>query len=103
MRICFTRGRCTHFVDFAPIACRRGTLLALRPYQTQQLQMDRDWDAAVVIFRPEFLLPLQSVAAVSKLRLVRGLEQLPEHLQLDAREFAGVAEGIARMRADTAL
>jgi len=103
MLICVTRGRFMHFVDFAPVPCRRGTLLALRPSQTQQFQTEGDWDAAVVIFRPEFLLPLQAVTPVSDLRLLGGLDQLPEHLQLERREYAAVMEGIGRMQADSAL
>ncbi len=101
MLICVTRGRCTHFVDFVPLECRRGTLLVLRPSQTQQFQTEGDWDAAVVIFRPEFLLPLQSLAAVSDLRLVGEMERLPERLHLDRREYLAVTEGIARMHADS--
>jgi len=99
--ICVTRGACAHVIDFKSIQCRRGTLLTLRPSQTQQFDIERNWDAAVVIFRPEFLLPLRTMAAVSDIRLVGSLEQLPEHLQLSEGEFVAVTEAIARMRQDS--
>jgi len=103
MLICVTRGACTHVIDFESIQCRRRALLTLRPSQTQQFDLERNWDAAVVIFRPEFLLPLRTMAAVSDIRLVGSLEQLPVHLQLSEREFAAVTEAIARMGQDSSV
>lgn len=103
MLICVTRGACTHTIDFTPIPCRPGSLLTLRPAQAQQFDRSPDWDGWLVIFRPEFLLPLQAAAALADLQTVASLEALPEHLELGEEETQAVAGGIVQMHEDARL
>ncbi|WFU79242.1 AraC family transcriptional regulator [Bradyrhizobium sp. CIAT3101] len=101
MLICITHGRCIQFVDFEPISCCAGTLLALRPGQAHNFGSDEQWDAWIILFRPEFLLPTSS--APHDLRLAVDLERLPEHLRLDGGELKRAADAIRRMHDDSLL
>lgn len=103
MLICVTRGECTHTIDFTPIRCRPGSLLTLRPAQAQQFDNSPDWDGWLVIFCPEFLLPLQTTAALADLQMVGNLEVLPKHLELGEEERQAVASGILQMHKDACL
>lgn len=103
MLICVTRGECTHTIDFTPIPCQPGSLLTLRPVQAQQFDSSPDWDGWLVIFRPEFLLPLQTTALLADLQMVGSLEALPGHLELGEEETHAVAGGIVQMHKDARL
>ena len=67
--ICVTHGKCTHNVDFKPVNCEAGILLALRPAQANQFDAEHDWDGWLLIFRPEFLLQLGTGNSVSDMKL----------------------------------
>lgn len=103
MLICVTRGQCTHTIDFTAIPCRPGSLLTLRPAQAQQFDSSLDWDGWLVIFRPEFLLPLQTTVAQADLQMVASLEALSEHMALVEEETQAVAGGIVQMHRDAQL
>src|SRR5688572_26764768 len=75
-----THGTCTHTVDFRPIWCEAGTVLILRPAQAQQLDLKSAWDGWVMIFRPEFLLPLQRDSVVADVKLSVDLDALPDQM-----------------------
>jgi AraC-like DNA-binding protein len=53
----FTRGRTPHYLDFVRHDCRAGTVLHARPGQVQQLVLQSDAEALVLLFTPAFLLP----------------------------------------------
>lgn len=101
--ICVTSGACTHTVDFRPVRCGPGTLLTIRPAQAQQFDADSDWDGWLVIFRPEFLLPLQSVNNASNMKLAIDLDALPEVLNLAPEQTETVANSIIQMQKDAML
>jgi AraC-like DNA-binding protein len=101
MLICVTEGQCVQFVDFEPVSCRAGTLLALRPGQAHNFGNDEDWDGWIILFRPEFLLPASVVP--HDLRLIFNLERLPDHLTLNSGELNRAADAILRMRDDSLI
>ncbi len=103
MLICVTRGECTHMIDFKPIHCKPGSLLVLHPSQAEQFDLEQDWDAWIVLFRPEFLLPPQVTAPVSDLKLAGGLEDLTEHLCLQEHEHRIVTDTMVQMREDSRI
>ena len=55
-----TAGHGDHFVDFARVRCRTGTLIHVRPGQVQQFVLDQSLEATVLLFTPEFVLPTTS-------------------------------------------
>jgi AraC-like DNA-binding protein len=99
--MCITHGTCTHLLDFKPIHCEPGSLLTWRPGQTHSFGLEEDWDGWMILFRPEFLLP--SPAAAPDLKLVVGLERLPEHLSLRDPELRSVTDAVAQMREDARI
>ena len=101
MLICVTEGQCVQMVDFEPISCPAGTLLALRPGQAHNFGSDEDWDGWIILFRPEFLLPAMSGS--HDLRLVFDLDRLPESLMLDNNELDRASDTIVRMRDDSLI
>ncbi|TVO68442.1 AraC family transcriptional regulator [Denitromonas ohlonensis] len=101
--ILVSQGHCVHTVDFTPIPCRPGALLALRPAQAQRFDFSSDWEGWVTIFRPEFLLPVHSTASVDDLQMVSGLESLPEHQLLAEKDRQAVIHALAQMHEDTRL
>ncbi len=101
--VCVTRGSCAHVVDFKPVECKPGSLLILRPGQTQQFDMEHHWEGWLAIFQPEFLLPLRPTASVADLQMVESLEALPEHLVLGEDEGRAVIGGLLQMRVDAKL
>lgn len=103
MMICISGGSCTHIVDFKPVQCGPGTFLSLRPAQTQQFDPHSDWGGWLIIFRPEFLLPLRSGGAVSDMKAAVDLETLPNVLQLNADDAELLISAITQMHKDTSL
>lgn len=99
--LCVIRGACVHTVDFERVAATSGSVFALRPSQAQQFDGTDGWDGWLVVFRPEFLLPLASTMPVGDVQAITNLETLPGHLKLVPEESDAVAECIARMYRDT--
>jgi AraC-like DNA-binding protein len=93
-------GRCTHAIDFDPVRCGPGSVLSVRPAQSQRFDLRRGWGGWVVVFRPEFLLPGRTRA--ERESVARPVE-LPAHLRLDTAELAEAGARIAQLRADAAL
>ncbi len=100
MLVLVTRGSCTQVIDFEPVPCGPGSLLAIRPGQAHNFGLAEDWEAWVMLLRPEFLLAASAPA--SDLRLVVGLERFPVHLDLGGETARTVADAIVQMRADAA-
>ncbi len=96
-----TSGRFTHTVDFAPIQCGPGSVLALRPSQMQCFDTKHKWDAWFVIFRPEFLSPIQASSQVGDVRVVTTLEELPVHFAVETADREAVQQSILQMYRDT--
>jgi AraC-like DNA-binding protein len=69
-----TAGRGQHRIDFRIHECRVGTVLHVRPGQVQQFLRDRKFEAIVILFPPEFVLPDQALAQLS------GLDSLLDHV-----------------------
>jgi AraC-like DNA-binding protein len=101
MLMCVTRGECTHTVDFKPILCRPGSLLVLQPSQVEQFDVERIWDAWLVLFRPEFLFMPLTPGTVSDLNPVAVLASLPEHLPLQEHEYRLVRSVASQMHEDS--
>lgn len=101
MLICVTKGPCVQIVDFEPISCSAGTLLALRPGQAHNFGSDEDWDGWIILFRPEFLFP--AISASRDLRLVFDLDRLPESPTLDRDELNRASDAFIRMRDDSLI
>ncbi|CUH95840.1 hypothetical protein P22_1925 [Propionispora sp. 2/2-37] len=101
MLICVTHGRCVQWVDFDPISCNPGALIALRPGQAHNFGRDENWDGWVVLFRPEFLLPTLSPS--SDLELTFDFERLPSFLNLNSDELRRVLDSIVQMREDSLI
>jgi AraC-like DNA-binding protein len=99
-----TQGRCTHVVDFEPLACTRGTLLVLSPGQIQRFDAkSTDWDGWMVIFRPEFLPARASATAISEHDALYQLADLAMHRTLSRSEQDAVTESLERMAVDSQL
>lgn len=96
-----TSGRCTHTVDFEPVACVAGTVLIARPGQAQQFDVDGAWDGWLVLFQSDFLLP--SSAAPDSLSGGSELAWRGQPMQLDAAMQQLVAEAIGQLHRDTQL
>lgn len=101
MFICVTYGGCVQLVDFEPVSCNPGTLLALRPGQAHNFGCDENWDGWIVLFRPEFLLPTLSPSSDLKLAFV--LERLPNFLNLDSNELRRASDSIMQMSEDSLI
>jgi AraC-like DNA-binding protein len=98
--LCVTRGECAHVVDFRPVHCKAGSLLALQPGQAHRFGLEEDWDGWMVLFRPEFIL---SSLAVPDMKIAVGLDTVREHLSLRDQELRIVTDAIAQMREDTSI
>lgn len=101
--ICVSEGACVHTVDFKPVRCEPGTLLMLRPAQAQQFDAETGWNGWILIFRPEFLLPLKTDGVLSDMKMTVDLEALPNALQLGEDEARVLASAIMQMHRDAAL
>ncbi len=101
--ICVIRGKFTHTVDFTPIPCEPGSILTLRPAQTQRFDTESKWDAWFVMFRPELLLPLQATMPTGDLKSLGNLEALPVHFSLSDADRHAVAESIMQMHRDARI
>jgi len=101
--ICVSDGACVHMVDFKPVQCGPGTFLMLRPAQAQQFDADSNWNGWLVLFRPEFLLPLRTDGVLSDMQMTVDLEALPNALQLNEDEARALTLAITQMHGDTAL
>jgi AraC-like DNA-binding protein len=98
-----TSGRFAHTVDFTAHPCAERSWIVLRPGQVQCFDMASPWDGWLVIFRPEFLLPLQSATALDDVMAYGSLEALPDVLTLSADEHAASVDTVQRMRRDARL
>jgi len=101
--ICVTEGRCTHVIDFRPIACEPGSVLVHQPSQTEQYDVKNAWDGWIVLFRPEFLPGGEPGGGSADLNLLGVLATLPQHLALPPAEFRLVKAALGRMHADARL
>lgn len=101
--ICVTKGQIVHTVDFEPIQCGPGSILTLRPTQTQGFDLSTDWDAWFVMFRPEFLLPLQTSVPVDDIKALGNLETLPVHIALEQSEHLAICDAIMQMHKDAKM
>lgn len=52
----YTEGEGWHEVDFVPVACRRGTLIHVRPGQVQRYLDIQQLEARVIFFTSDFLM-----------------------------------------------
>jgi hypothetical protein len=103
MLLCVTRGECTHLVDFAPVACKPGSLLAIQPAQAHRFGTDQQWDGWIVLFQPEFLPSSNTTAPYSELGLAAGLESLSQPLRLQAHELRIVTGILGQMQKDSRI
>lgn len=101
MLICVTHGKCVQWVDFEPVYCNQGTLLALRAGQAHNFGRDEHWDGWIVLFRPEFLFPTTSPSIKQKLTF--DLDRLPNFLNLDNDELLRASISIEQMRKDSLI
>jgi AraC-like DNA-binding protein len=100
MFMCAITGDFRHLIDSEGYHCKPGSLLLVRPGQIQQYDADHDWTGWLVMFRPQFLVPEEGTTPLNELAVLRHLEGLPTHIELDQEEKAAICETIARMHAD---
>ncbi len=81
-----TNGRCEHRVDFTAHACRPGSWLVVRPGQVFQFSNSSTWHGWMVLFRPQFLLPVGRTPRHLDPTTVSIIEDFVNHLQLGASE-----------------
>jgi AraC-like DNA-binding protein len=103
MLLCVARGECTHLIDFEPVACKPGSLLAIQPAQAHRFGSDQRWDGWIILFRPEFLPPSNTTAPYSELRLASELESLPQSLWLQENELRVVTGTVGQMQKDSRI
>ncbi len=96
-----TSGRSRQLLDFKPLMCKPGSLIAIKPGQAHNFGTEINWDGWMVVFRPEFLGT--SRMADQDLQLDIVLEQLGEHIELKEQEFSCVTEIITKMLKDTEI
>ena len=101
--ICVTQGRCTHMADFEPVACKPGSLLILQPGQVHRFDAKTDWQAWVLLYRPEFRQPQKNTMSPGEAEVFQHLEDLPVHLVMNTSEQQVVMASIARMFEDTRI
>jgi AraC-like DNA-binding protein len=99
MLLCVTHGECTHVVDFEPVACEPGSLLAIRPAQVHRFDSGRQWDGWIALFQAQLLPPSNGIEG--ERGVVSALESLPLSLPLEAHELRAVTEGMEQMRQDS--
>jgi AraC-like DNA-binding protein len=101
MLVCVTNGHGVQLIDFTPVACAPGAIVALRPGQAHSFGQDEHWDGWIILFRPEFLLPTHLPASDPKPAF--DFARLPPLLRLDEEELRRASDAIARMSGDAAL
>ncbi len=95
-----TQGCCRHLVDFVPYECRAGSWVVIRPGQVHRYDLTSTWDGYQVVFRPEFLLPLQQGAAPIESTVYASLEGLPTQVALERAENRAALACVAQMGRD---
>lgn len=98
-----TSGTCIHTVDFKDVHCAKGSLLTLRPSQAQKFDIKSDWDGWILIFKPEFLLPIQSSGNIVDTKLAVDLNDLPGELILPPEHTNTLSTLIHQMHSDSQL
>lgn len=101
MLLCVTRGECTHWVDFEPVACRAGSLFAIQPAQVHRFDSDPQWDGWIALFQAQFLPP--SNGTEGERGLVTALESLSRALPLRKHELHVVTAAMEQMCEDCRL
>ncbi|MDQ0045800.1 AraC-like DNA-binding protein [Paenibacillus polymyxa] len=101
MLICVTQGECRQWIDFEPISCNPGTLIAVSPNQVHNFGQDEDWKGWIVLFRPEFLIPATST--LNEHKLAFDIDRLPKILTLNDTELARGVDSIVRMAQDSSI
>lgn len=100
MLLAVTDGRCEHWVDFAAHACRSGSWIIVRPGQVFRFSETSNWHGWVVLFRPQFLLPLGRAIRHQDPAMTSILERFGNHLQLDASEQEVCIAGVEQINRD---
>ncbi|MEG7336027.1 AraC family transcriptional regulator [Bacillus sp. 0102A] len=99
MLICVIQGECVQWIDFEPISCRTGTLLAISPGQVHNFGHDENWDGWIILFRSEFLLP--NTTTLNEHKLALDFDRLPNILNLNNEELRRGIISIERMIEDS--
>ncbi|MFE6076741.1 AraC family transcriptional regulator [Paenibacillus sp. NPDC057886] len=101
MLICVTEGMCTQWIDFEPIPCKEGTLIAVTPGQVHNFGQDENWDGWVILFREEFLLPTS--LTLNELNLSFDIGRTPKSLTLNNTELQRAITWIEQMLQDSLI
>ncbi|MFC9708979.1 AraC family transcriptional regulator [Paenibacillus sp. NPDC056933] len=101
MLICITEGTCTQWIDFEPIPCKEGTLIAVTPGQVHNFGHDENWEGWVILFREEFLLPTS--LTMNELNFMMDIERTPNHLTLNNAELHRAITLIEQMIQDSII
>jgi AraC-like DNA-binding protein/quercetin dioxygenase-like cupin family protein len=100
MFVCVARGVCRAVVDFSEIECRAGSLLTIKPGQVHRFGLESQWDALILLFRPELL---QTSQIQERLTIPELVDALPTHMRLEARVRRRVVDTLSRMKQDCSL
>ncbi|BCN26783.1 transcriptional regulator [Vibrio alfacsensis] len=95
-----TQGKCTHNLDFVLHQCCPGDWLLVTPSQVQQFDLESKWDAWIIMFRPEVLLPKLASKVIPDLSNMVQLDDLGERVSLAADEHAVCVALVAQMEND---
>lgn len=104
MLIFIFEGECTQWIDFKKVNSKAGSLLTISPGQYHRFGEQSDWDGWLMLFRPEFVsAPALKRPQTFNFRVKELTQNIPDHLVLDEREQAIVAQTIGQMREDSAM
>jgi AraC-like DNA-binding protein len=98
-----TEGKCRHTIDFVPYICSEATWILLKPGQVHSFDMQSDWNAVTILFKPEFLLPLLKSRSNTELKIYGELDQLPNLISLNPQEHEACVAGITQIEKDIQL
>jgi AraC-like DNA-binding protein len=93
-------GQCRHILDFKSIQCVPGCFITLHPNQIHQFDAINAWDGWIVIFRPEFLLPLMEIKSNPDMQIATELHSLPEQVLLNEAQTHTVNAIFTQMHED---
>jgi AraC-like DNA-binding protein len=98
--VLFTRGTCTHEVDFEAYTCRAGSLVHVRPGQVQRWELHAGVEGFFIIFEPTFLLATRRRGARESETIDElGFDEAawPVFVELGARDLAAASDWVERL------
>ncbi|MDD1795501.1 AraC family transcriptional regulator [Enterovibrio sp. ZSDZ42] len=95
-----TQGNCLHNLDFVLHKCNPGDWLLVTPGQVLQFDLESEWDAWLVMFRPEVLLPKMANRVTFELSNMVQLDDVEQRMSLSSSEHATATDLVSQMEHD---